>query len=132
MKIINGQETPMGRIASYAAKEALKGEEIAIVNADEVIITGNRKVIEEDINKQRSKIGSGQKGPKISRESEKIMKRAVRGMLPNHREGRGKQALKKIKCYKKVPEELKNEKQISLKKENKLKSIQLHNLRKQK
>ena len=38
LKIIDGKGTILGRLASYAAKEALKGEEIVILNCNEVII----------------------------------------------------------------------------------------------
>jgi len=48
MKVIDGKNAVMGRLASYAAKEALKGEDIAIVNCGEIIITGNKKSIEAD------------------------------------------------------------------------------------
>ncbi len=36
----------------------------------------------------------------------------IRGMLRNYREGRGKEAFKKIRCYVGVPKELENEKII--------------------
>ena len=115
MKIINGSGSVLGRMASYVAKESMKGEEIYIVNCDEVIITGRKKKIKEDFEEKRKKVGSGQKGPKVSRTSEKIVKRAIRGMLPNHRFGRGKEAFRKIMCYKNIPEEFKDKKMIELK-----------------
>ena len=112
MKIIDGKGAVLGRLASFVAKEVLKGEEIVIINCDYVIITGNKKRIKEDFEEKRSKVGSGQKGPKVSRLSERIVKRAVRGMLPNHRKGRGKEALRKIKCYAGVPKEYEKSKKI--------------------
>ena len=99
MKIIDGNDAVLGRLASYAAKESLKGEEIAIVNCSEIIITGNRKRIEEEFLEKRSRFGSSQKGPIHSRKTEKIVKRTIRGMLPNYREGRGRETWKKIKYY---------------------------------
>ena len=47
MKIIDGKNAILGRMASYVAKEALKGEEVVVVNCEEVIITGNKKDIKE-------------------------------------------------------------------------------------
>lgn len=111
-KIIDGKNAIMGRLASYVAKEALKGEEIVILNCDEVIITGNKVNIKKKFEESRKKVGSGQKGPKISRNSEKIVKRAIRGMLPTHRQGRGKEALKKVRCYSKIPKEFEESKKI--------------------
>ena len=117
MKIINGENATMGRLASYAAKQVLKGEEIVIVNCEKVIITGNKENIEREYRESRDKVGSTQKGPKISRLPEKIVKRCIRGMLPNHREGRGKEALKRVKCYKGIPKQFEKEKMIKAGKE---------------
>lgn len=105
MKIIDGTNAVLGRLAVYAAKQALKGEEIAIVNCENIIITGNRKDILGEFKEKRSKVGSGQKGPKYSLSIEKIVKRTIRGMIPNHRKGRGKVAYQKIKCYIGTPSE---------------------------
>ncbi len=106
MKIIDGKNIVLGRLASYVAKELLKGEEISVVNCNEIIITGNKKDIERNFKEKRSRFGSSQKGPKHHKTSEKIVKRAIRGMLPDHRMGRGKVAFKKVKCYNKIPKEL--------------------------
>ena len=121
--IIDGKNAVLGRLASYAAKEALKGEKIIILNCEKVLITGNRKNIEKEFQEKRERVGSGQKGPKYSKVSEKIVKRTIRGMLPDHREGRGREAFKRILCYNKVPKEYENSKKISLEFKNKIKSI---------
>jgi len=123
MKVIDGKNAILGRLASYAAKESLKGEEIAIVNCEQVIITGNKEFIQEDFQGKRERVGSGQRGPKISRTSEKIVKRAIRGMLPDHRLGRGKEAFQRIKCYVGVPSEFKDSKKVTYNDEDKLKYI---------
>jgi len=125
MKVIDGKGIVLGRIASYAAKESLKGEDIAIVNCNDVIITGNRERIKEDFNIKRGRIGSSQKGPKHPRDPEKIVKRAIRGMLPEHRWGRGRVAMKRIKCYNKIPKELEKEKLIELEGKEKIKSSKI-------
>jgi large subunit ribosomal protein L13 len=130
MIVIDGNNAVMGRLASYAAKEALKGEEIAVVNAEKVIITGNKKFMEQDLQKKKEMIGSGQKGPHISRTSEKIVKRCIRGMLPDHREGRGKVAFQRIKCYAGIPPEFKDSKKITFNHEDKLKYIRVKELTK--
>ncbi len=121
MKIINGKNTVLGRLATFVAKEALRGEEVSVVNCEEIIITGNKKNLREEFFEKRSKVGSSQKGPKVSRDIEKYVKRTIRGMLPNHREGRGKEALKKIKCYKGVPKELEEKEMIEIKSKPKYK-----------
>ena len=121
MKIIDGKGAILGRLASYVAKEALKGEEIAILNCEEVIISGNKQSIKADFKEKRSRVGHSQKGPKLSKTSEKMVKRSIRGMLPDHRMGRGRVAFKRIKCYNKVPKEFEGKKMITAGKENPIK-----------
>jgi large subunit ribosomal protein L13 len=130
MKIIDGENTILGRLASYVAKESLKGEEINVINCDKVIITGSKKNILQEFKEERSKVGSGQKGPKHSRLNEKIVKRAIRGMLPNHRFGRGRVAFKKIKCFVGTPKEFTDSKKIKIKTPSKNKFIYVKELSK--
>src|SRR3989344_3619306 len=113
--IIDGENVVLGRLSSYAAKEVLKGSEIIIVNSEKVVITGNKKNIEEDYRQKRGRVGTIQVGPKFPRQSYMIVKRTIRGMLPNHREGRGREAIKKIKCFNGVPKEYENKEKIKLK-----------------
>lgn len=115
MKIIDGNGAVLGRLASYVAKEALKGEEIIVLNCEDVIITGSKKNIRANYKAKREKVGSKQAGPKISRLDEQIVKRAIRGMIGNHRKGMGKEAYRRIKCYMGVPKEFKESKKISMK-----------------
>ncbi|HTY43871.1 MAG TPA: 50S ribosomal protein L13 [Patescibacteria group bacterium] len=112
MKIIDGKDAILGRLAAFTAKEALKGEEIAIINCEKIRITGNRKDIRESFEEKRRRVGSTQRGPKVSRDPQKIVKRVIRGMLPNYRVGRGAIALKRIKCYVGIPKEFEKEKKI--------------------
>jgi ribosomal protein uL13 len=125
MIVVDGKGAVLGRLASFVAKESLKGQEISVINCDQIIITGNKKTIEKEFKEKRSRIGSSQKGPKHHANSEKIVKRAIRGMLPNHREGRGKEAFKKIKCYVGTPKEIKEIKPIVLKTERRMKSSEV-------
>ena len=128
MKIIDGKNAILGRLASYVAKQALKGEEFVILNCDEIIITGNRENIKEDFLKSKGRIGSTQQGPKISKSNEKIVKRVIRGMLPDHRKGRGKEALKRIKCYVGIPKEFEDKKKIIAGKEKGIKFVKIKDI----
>ncbi len=121
MKIIDGAGAILGRLASYVAKEALKGEEIIILNCDEVVISGNKKTIKSEFKEKRSRVGHSQKGPKLIKTSERMVKRTIRGMLPEHRFGRGRTAFKRIKCYKGIPKEYEKEKKIIAGKEKPIK-----------
>jgi large subunit ribosomal protein L13 len=130
MKIVDGQGITMGRLASSVAKELLKGEEIAVVNCNETIISGSRKNIQSEFSEKRGRYGSSQKGPKHIRSSDRIVKRAIRGMLPDHRMGRGREAFKRLKCYTGVPKELEGKEIVGLNKEKKMKSIKVSELNK--
>lgn len=130
-KIIDGTNGALGRIASLAAKEALKGEHVAVINCENIIITGSWKNIREKYESKRRKVGSGQLGPKVSRDIIKIVKRTVRGMLPNARlGGRGKEALGRVKCYKGVPKEFEGKKMILSEKNKVVKSISIKDISK--
>ena len=122
MIIIDGKNAVLGRLASYAAKESLKGEEIIVLNCLDIIITGNKEDIKKEFQEKRSRVGSIQKGPKHSMVSEKIVKRTIRGMLPNYREGRGREAFKRIKCYSGIPKEFQNKESIKLNEKKKIKA----------
>jgi len=113
MKVIDGKGAILGRLASYVTKEALKGEEFAILNCDEVIISGNKKMIKAGYHQKRGRVGSGQKGPKVSKSAHMMVKRTIRGMLPEHRFGRGRAAFKRIKCYNGIPKEFEEIKKIT-------------------
>ena len=128
MKVIDGKNAILGRLASYVAKEALKGEKIVILNCEQMIITGKKKNIEENFEEKWKRGGSSQKGPIHHKVSEKIVKRTIRGMLPNHREGRGKKALKSIMCYDGVPKEFEEAKKITAGKGTKTKFIKIKEL----
>lgn len=113
--IIDAENGMKGRIASFAAKQALLGNEIVIVNCEKALISGDEKMNLADFkfNKAINTI-KPTKGPFFSRDPEKIMKRAIRGMLPDYRRGRGREAWKIIRCYIGIPEEFKNEKLIKI------------------
>lgn len=94
--IINGKNAVLGRLASYTAKKLLSGEEIIIVNAENIIITGNRDDIKNKYLKIH-RIGSPQHGPFMPKQPDKIVRRVVRGMLPKEKKGRA--ALKKLRVH---------------------------------
>lgn len=114
--VIDGDNSIMGRLASFAAKQALQGKEVAVVNADKVFIIGNKKVILEKYltQKQRGK-SSKMRGPIFATSAERLLKRVIRGMM-KHKEGRGKEAFKRIRCYNGIPTEFESIEKISIEK----------------
>ena len=126
--IIDGNGAVFGRICSFTAKKALEGNEVIIVNSEKTIMTGNKKDTIAKYSSVRKKGGHSQKGPKLSNVPHRILKRAIRGMLPDHRKGQGKETLKRIKCYDGIPEEFKEEKMMKVNAPKKLKFMELKEL----
>jgi len=108
--IIDATGATFGRLCSFAAKKALEGNDIIILNSEKTIISGNKKDIIEKYSKMIKKGGTAQKGPNYSKVPYMMLKRGIRGMLPNYREGIGSQAFSRIKCYEGVPKEFEKEK----------------------
>lgn len=111
---VDATKSPIGRIAAFAAKKALQGNKVFIVNSESAIISGNKMDTIEKFKQRRARGGTAQKGPYPSKDTEKMLKRAIRGMIPDHRLGRGKEAWRRIKCYNSIPEEYKDQKLITV------------------
>lgn len=107
MTVINAENCVAGRLASFVAKRLLKGEEIAVVNAEKAIVTGNPDAINAFF-EQKIKKGDPYHGPFYPKTPERILRRIIRGMLPFHKP-RGRDAYRRLKVYVSVPDELKNE-----------------------
>ena len=104
--IIDGKNLIAGRLASFAAKQALFGNDIEIINSELVMITGSKKDV---LGKQKEKQARGHpyKGPFVPRREDLLLRRMIRGMLP-YKQSRGMIAFKKVKCHLGVPDELKD------------------------
>jgi len=107
MAVIDASNLVFGRLASLVAERALKGEQIDIVNAEQCVIIGHKKPVIERYRKRLGMRGKAnpEMGPKYSKTPDKIMRRAIRGMVPRERE-RGKKALKRVRIYIGVPRKL--------------------------
>ncbi|HIE13829.1 TPA: 50S ribosomal protein L13 [Candidatus Bathyarchaeota archaeon] len=104
--VIDAKNLILGRMASIVAKRVLNGERIIIVNAEKAVISGKRlSILREE--KEFLQVGHPGKGPYHPRRPDQIVKRTIRGMLPR-KKPRGKLALKRLRVYIGVPEELKN------------------------
>jgi large subunit ribosomal protein L13 len=110
--IIDGKDSVLGRLATFAAKSALEGEEVNIVNAKEIVIVGDKNNILKKY-LERRRIGTMSKGPFFPRDTKGIVRRAIRGMIRNKRY-HGREAFKRIKVYESVPEELKDKEMINI------------------
>jgi len=111
--ILDANKMILGRLGTYAAKKALLGEKIDIINCENCMITGNKKKIFEAY-KKSFKRGIPSKGPFFYKMPDRFVKRSIRGMLPYKKE-RGRKAFDNIKCHIGVPENLKDQKLEALK-----------------
>ena len=127
--VIDAKDSVLGRIASYAAKQALFGKNVIIVNCNYALLTGRRNMILDQYSHMRSRGRGAQKGPIIPRVAEKLMKRTIRGML-EYTQKRGEAALDRIMCYNETPKEFESAKKISLVRDLKIKTVTLKEIAK--
>ncbi len=111
--ILDATNIILGRLASIAAKKALLGEAVDIINCENAIITGNKKRTFDDY-LYKLEMGSKSKGPFVYRRPDAFVKRAIRGMLQYKKEN-GRKAFDRIKCHIGVPDSLKGKNSEELK-----------------
>ena len=102
--IINAKNQILGRIATFAAKQALLGQKVDIINCEQAIITGSKEGIQAKYKERRDR-GDPHHGPYHSRLPDRIVRRTIRGMLP-YKQERGKKAFARIMCYIGTPKEI--------------------------
>jgi large subunit ribosomal protein L13 len=110
--MINAEGLILGRMASQVAKKLLNGEKVIIVNAEKAVISGKKKSKVAEA-KEFLEVGAPMRGPFHYRRPDRIMKKTVRGMLP-YQQPRGKSAFKRLNVFMGVPEELRNQKTVTL------------------
>ena len=113
LTILNAEGLILGRMASKVAKQLLNGDKVIIVNAEKAIISGKKKSKVAEA-KEFLEVGAPRRGPFHYRRPDRIMRKTVRGMLP-FKKSKGKTAIKKLKVFIGVPEELKDKHMATLK-----------------
>ena len=94
--VIDARNCILGRVASQIAERALDGERIAVVNAEEAVITGGEEDV-MSVYRQRDAVGSD-RGPHYPRRPDRLFKRSVRGMLP-YKTTKGREAFENVRIY---------------------------------
>jgi len=105
--ILDGDGAVLGRLSSRTAKLLLAGEEVIVLNAEKIVITGDKQFVKKRYLEKLS-IGSPQHGPYFPRHADTIVRRAIRGMLP-YKKAKGLAALRRLRVYKGAPEGLKGD-----------------------
>jgi large subunit ribosomal protein L13 len=113
--IIDASTSIFGRLCSFIAKKALEGNNVVVVNCNNAQITGDRKQVIAKYIKFKQKGARSLKGPKLPKTSIGIIKKGIKGMLPNIRRGIGKEAFSKIRCYNGIPKEFEGKDLINIK-----------------
>ena len=109
MIVIDADDAIAGRLAAFVAKKTLAGEEVAVVNIEKAVLSGNPEKIAEKYAGRRTmqQKADPRKSPSQhwSRRPDKLFKRIARGMMPKHSK-RAKEALGRLRAYLGVPKEL--------------------------
>ena len=81
--VIDGRNLIHGRLASVVAEKIMGGEEVVVLNAEAIVITGPKEVT---FASYKAKVDRGdttkRKGPFYPRRADLLFKRCVRGMIP--------------------------------------------------
>lgn len=107
--VVDGTNLIAGRLCSNVAKLLLQGNKVSIVNCENIMISGTRKNILGEYKKflEIASILHPKHGPYHPRRPDTIISRMVRGMLPRKKTS-GQDALKRLRAYIGVPNELKS------------------------
>ncbi|WP_181691790.1 50S ribosomal protein L13 [Natronomonas sp. LN261] len=94
--VVDARNCILGRVASQIAELALDGERVAVVNAEDAVITGGEEDI-MSVYRKRNEVGSN-RGPHYPTRPDRLFKRSVRGMLP-YKTTRGREAFENVRIY---------------------------------
>lgn len=114
--IIDAKDLIVGRFATIVAKQAILGEEVFIINSEKAVITGDKKNTFAKY-KAQSNRGEPFHGPFLPKTSDRFLKRIIRGML-TYKKGKGRDAFKRIKCYRGIPKQFENKEILKIEKAN--------------
>merc|ERR1711970_784416 len=94
----------LGRLASFVAKEALAGQKIMLVRAEEINISGSfiRNKLHLLMRKQKRMSTNPRRGSFHHRSPADMLMRTIRGMLP-HKIYRGSAAFQRVKAVDGMP-----------------------------
>ena len=103
--IIDGRNAVLGRLGSVVAQRIMDGEEIVVVNAESILVTGERDMVFADY-KARVDRGdtTNRKGPFYPRRADLLFKRSVRGMIPWTTTS-GREAYRRLHVYVGTPKQ---------------------------
>ncbi|MFB6124420.1 MAG: 50S ribosomal protein L13 [Halanaeroarchaeum sp.] len=94
--VIDARDCVLGRVASTVAERALDGERVAVVHAEDAVVTGSRNDV---LSKFKTRVDlQSDRGPNYPKRPDRIFKRSIRGMLP-YKKARGREAFSNVRVY---------------------------------
>jgi large subunit ribosomal protein L13 len=107
--VVDGSNCISGRLCSKVSKLLMQGNRVSVVNAEKVMISGNKYEVIDSYKKtlEISSVTNPIHGPFHPRRPDTIITRMIRGMVPK-RKPSGIQAFKRLRVYIGIPEDLKN------------------------
>ncbi len=107
--IVNAEGQVLGRMASFVAKRALRGDRVIVVNAEKALISGTKTGIKTETDRRLGirNWGNPKKGPFLMKRPDNFVKRVIRAMLPynkNRYGARGREAFKDVIVFMGVPQ----------------------------
>jgi len=104
--IIDASDLIVGRFTNLAAKKALLGEKVDVVNCEKAVFSGKKEMILKKY-KRFQDMGVPKKGPFQPKLPDRFVRKIIKRMLPMDKP-RGKEAYKNVMCYIGVPEQFKD------------------------
>ncbi|RLG50501.1 MAG: 50S ribosomal protein L13 [Thermoproteota archaeon] len=107
--VVDASGLILGRMASFVAKRLLEGYRVWVVNCEKAVISGRKNVVFEDYlaRLHRKDRASPLKGSFATRRPDRIVWRAIRGMVPRDQH-KGREALRRLKVFIGTPKHLEN------------------------
>jgi large subunit ribosomal protein L13 len=107
--VVDASNCISGRLCSKVSKLLLQGNRVSVVNAEKVMVSGNRYEVIESYKKRLevSSVTNPINGPFHPRRPDTIITKMIRGMVPK-RKSSGIQSFKRLRVYIGIPDELKN------------------------
>lgn len=104
--MLDAKNQILGRLASFAAKRAIRGDTVIVLNAEKAVISGKRRsVVEEAKHRLNTRtLGTQSNAPVHQRRPDLYLRRVVRGMLP-WKKAKGRAAFHRVLVFMGVPDE---------------------------
>lgn len=110
--VIDARNLVYGRLASNVAEMVLSGDEVVVLNAEQIVITGERAEIFRDF---KAKVDRGdiskRKGPFYPRRADLLFKRCVRGMIP-WQSATGREAFRRLHVFVGAPRQFESSQKV--------------------